>query len=125
MRNEDNIVDWRSTGRRKARRELYNSYVPFKCADCGKTSKSPPKDAPPWFEEIWPEENRVLDYSLQADHESKDLTLNDISQLNWRCAPCHKLRDNQTEKGKSTVEANDYFGTKEKNDFPTMGEGYF
>jgi phage FluMu protein Com len=104
MKNEDNIKDWRSTGRRKARKALFNAYVEFKCCDCGKTSIEPPKDAPPWFEEIWPEENRVLDYSLQADHESKDMQFNDVSELNWRCASCHKLHDSQTEKGTSTIQ---------------------
>lgn len=103
MKNEDNIKDLRSTGRRKARRALFKAFVEFKCADCGKTSIVPPKDAPPWFEEIWPEEQRVLDYSLQADHETKNLLSNDEADLSWRCASCHKLRDMQTEKGQSTT----------------------
>lgn len=109
MKDEDRILDWRSTGRRKARRELYLNYVPFMCVDCGRTSKEPPKDAPTWFDEIWPEENRVLDYSLQADHESKDWTNNDVNFLNWRCAPCHKEHDKQTGIGESTVEETNYF----------------
>ncbi len=70
---------------------------------CGKTSIEPPKDAPRYFEEIWPEENRVLKNSLQADHESKDLEANDIQYVNWRCSSCHKLQDNETEKGEATV----------------------
>jgi hypothetical protein len=44
----------------------------------------------------------VLDYSLQADHETKDVTNNDINELAWRCAGCHKLHDNKTGKGEST-----------------------
>jgi hypothetical protein len=102
MKDESRIKDWRSTGRRKARKELYANYVPFKCVDCGVTSKFPPMDAPMWFEEIWPEERRELDYSLQADHETKDVTNNDINELAWRCAGCHKLHDNKTAKGEST-----------------------
>lgn len=102
MRDESRILDWRSTGRRKARKELFANYVPFQCVDCGVTSKQPPKDAPKWFEEIWPEENRTLDYSLQADHESKDVTNNDINELAWRCSGCHKKHDNKTGKGEST-----------------------
>lgn len=107
MKDESRIKDWRSTGRRKARKELFANYVPFMCVgteehDCGKTSKKPPMDAPPWFEELWPEENRVLDYSLQADHETKDVTNNDINELAWRCAACHKEHDIKTEKGVST-----------------------
>lgn len=117
MKDESRIVDWRSTGRRKARRELYKAYVEYKCVGyikdgrnipCGKTSKEPPKDAPSWFDEIWPEDNRVLDYQLQADHESKDLTANTVEFLNWRCAPCHKMQDKQTSKGQATVTI-DYF----------------
>lgn len=106
MKNEDHIQDWRSTGRRKARRQLFISHVPFECKDCGRTSMEPPKDAPSWFDEIWPEANRVLDYSLQADHESKDLTNNDESVLAWRCALCHKASDSKTEKGQSTINTN-------------------
>lgn len=104
MKNEDNILDWRSTGRRKARKALFNSYTPYRCFDCHKTVKEPPKDAPPWFEEIWPEENRSLDSQLQADHETKDLTQNDEELLNWRCPSCHKLRDSRTEVGESTID---------------------
>lgn len=103
-KDESKILDWRSTGRRKARRELYNSRNPFKCVDCGVTTKEPPKDAPSFFEEIWPEERRELDYSLQADHETKDYQVNDLEHLNWRCQPCHKLHDSQTSVGESTVE---------------------
>ena len=104
MKDESGIKDWRSTGRLKARKELFANYVPFACIDCGRTSKFPPKDAPKWFEELWPEENRVLDYSLQADHETKDLQNNDVNELAWRCAPCHKEHDNKTAKGESTKE---------------------
>ena len=103
MKNEAHIRDWRSTGRRKARKELFASHVPFKCSICGKTSIEPPKDAPPWFDEIWPTDNRCLDYSLQADNETKDLTNNDVSVLSWKCAPCHKESDSQTEKGETTI----------------------
>ena len=108
MKDEDKIQDWRSTGRRKARRELYINYVPYCCADCGVTTIEPPKDAPIWFEDIWPEENRTLGYSLQADHETKDYTINTIEFLNWRCQPCHKKHDALTVKGESTV-TEDYF----------------
>lgn len=111
-KNDERIIDWRSTGRRKARRALFNAYEPFSCVGynkdgvhhlCGKTSKEPPKDAPVWFDEIWPLENRVLDYSLQADHLTKDLTENDVAFLGWRCASCHRLSDAQTLKGETTV----------------------
>lgn len=117
MKDESKIKDWRSTGRRKARKVLFESYRPFVCVGyilngtqyhCGKTTIEPPKDAPSWFDEIWPEENRVLS-QLQADHESKDVTSNDEEFLNWRCPSCHKKQDQQTEKGQATVTI-DYWG---------------
>lgn len=101
MKNEENILDIRSTGRRRARKALFNAHEPYVCADCGLTVTEPPKDAPPWFDELWPEEGRVLSM-LQADHEDKDLSFNDESGLNWRCPSCHKKRDQQTGKGEST-----------------------
>jgi len=107
------MKDVRSTGRRRARKTLFEAYVPFKCAgydspvghvDCGKTSMEPPKDAPSWFEEIWPEENRVLTSSLQADHVTKDLTINEVEFLEWRCVSCHKMQDKQTAVGESQID---------------------
>lgn len=109
MVSNKQMKDVRSTGRRRARKALFEAYVPFKCVGyknhpCGKTVITPPKDAPSWFDEIWPEENRVLTSSLQADHESKDLENNDIQFLNWRCASCHKKQDNSSDKGIATVQ---------------------
>lgn len=102
MAKDSSIQDWRSTGRRKARRALFNARVTFKCVDCGRTTTEPPKDAPVFFDEIWPAKGRVLSpRSLQADHESKDLQNNAVEDLNWRCASCHKLADSKTSKGTS------------------------
>lgn len=120
MARDENIIDWRSTGRRKARRALFAARVDFKCVgytdesgtyhSCGKTTYSPPKDAPSWFDELWPTERRVLSpQALQADHESKDLQDNDVEDLNWRCSSCHKLADAQTDKGESRI-VNDISG---------------
>jgi hypothetical protein len=108
-KNEDNIKDWRSTGRRKARRTLYKNYISYECIDCGVTSRTPPKDAPRNFHDLWPivvklAEGKVIDAQLQADHETKDLTDNDLDFINWRCPVCHKKRDSQTEKGETTRE---------------------
>src|SRR5215510_473934 len=102
MNLESRTGDYSSTGRRKARRELYKAFVPYQCVDCGKTSKEPPKDAPNYFDEIWPEENRVLDSQLQADHESKDYTNNELDYINWRCVSCHQKIDRTTAKGEPT-----------------------
>ncbi len=115
MARDESIVDWRSTGRRKARRALFQARIDFKCVGytdergnyrpCGKTTHTPPKDAPSFFDEIWPSDNRILSpQSLQADHESKDLQDNDVEDLNWRCASCHKHADKQTSKGESRIE---------------------
>ena len=100
MASDDKIIDWRSTGRRKARRTLYNQNMEFKCQDCNKTTKEPPKDAPKHFEDLWPLEKRVLNSrSLQADHVDKDVTNNAIENVTWRCASCHKLADMQSDVG--------------------------
>lgn len=108
-KNEDRIIDWRSTGRRKARRELYANYVPYECTDCQISTTKPPMDAPKHFEEIWPEGNRTLESQLQADHEDKNVQNNDIRNLKWRCPSHHKLHDNLSEKGQSTVAKESYF----------------
>lgn len=101
-KDESKIQDWRSTGRRRARKELFKSHISFECADCGKTTKEPPKDAPRWFEEIWPETLRVL-AKLEANHTTKDVTVNDVAFLEWLCPSCHKKKDSQTGVGESTV----------------------
>jgi hypothetical protein len=103
VKNEENIKDWRSTGRRKARKELFRSYTVFECDTCKQTSNKPPQDAPPWFEEIWGE-HRTLTSQLQAQHQTKDVTNNDLSVLKWLCPSCHKLEDQETEKGVSTID---------------------
>ena len=120
MASNREMLDPRSTGRRRARKELFDNYVDFACIDCGKTSKEPPKDAPKHFDEIWPEENRVLNHSLQADHETKDMESNDISVINWRCASCHKLHDLQTEAGTSTVNTSVWGDEAATDSQPTM-----
>lgn len=102
MVSNKDVKDIRSTGRRRARRALFESYKLYKCVDCGITTTEPPKDAPGWFDELWPQENRRLKSQLQADHETKDLTINDEAFLNWRCPSCHKIQDNKTDKGEAT-----------------------
>jgi hypothetical protein len=104
MKNEDNILDWRSTGRRKARRALYASFQEYKCFDCGKSTVEPPKDAPTWFDEIWPEEERVLTSQLQANHLTKDLKVNTEEYLEWLCPSCHKIKDSKTGVGETTID---------------------
>lgn len=114
--NTNQVQDWRSTGRKRGRRILYETRREFKCigvpelgVECGKTVVEPPPDAPSWFEDIWPEEMRVLTSTLQVDHLSKDYTDNDPANLEWACASCHRLSDNLTEPGVSK-ERTDYSG---------------
>ena len=112
--NTDNVKDWRSTGRKRGRKILYETRRAFQCVGwgeywCGKTTEFPPPDAPAWFEDIWPEDDRVLT-QLQVDHESKDYTDNDPANLNWRCPSCHRFADNTTGKGESrTGDQSGYF----------------
>jgi len=121
-KDESRIKDWRSTGRRKGRRELYSHHVPYVCVGyitpegtqvkCGKTVLEPPKDAPKWFDEIWPEDGeevlidgfmitvrRCLTSQLEIDHETKDFTDNTLEHLNFRCSKHHKAADRQTARG--------------------------
>jgi hypothetical protein len=108
-KDKSKILDWRSTGRRNARRELFKNRVEYKCEYCGVTTKEPPADAPKWFEDIWPEERRELDYQLQANHKTKDLTDNTLEFIEWACQPCHKKVDSQTGLGESTIETGDFW----------------
>jgi len=96
-KSDVDILDWRSTGRRRARRTLFESRIDFVCIDCQHTVSIPPKDAPKWFDEIWPESNRDCS-QLQADHTTKDYTINDVDDLCWRCPSCHKIADQATAK---------------------------
>lgn len=108
-KNDDNIKDWRSTGRRRGRRVLYAAYEPYCCAKCKATVIEPPKDAPDWFDELWPEKPRILESQLQVQHKTKDLQDNTEEFLEWLCPSCHKLEDLQTDVGVSVVEKKSYF----------------
>ena len=112
----DNIKDWRSTGRKRGRRALYEAKRPFVCAGvealsitCSKTTKQRPTDAPDFFYELWPLKNRVLN-ALQVDHINKDFTDNDPSNLVWRCPSCHRLADNMSGVGESQIDSGDWTG---------------
>jgi len=100
------VVDWRSTGRKRLRKALFEEEVPYKCNQCGRTSVKPPPDAPPYFEDIWPEEKRVLAYSLQANHINKDITDNDPANGEWLCALCHKALDSMSAVGE--IDSSEY-----------------
>lgn len=99
MKDETKIKDWRSTGRRIGRRVLFKSYIEYRCDNCHRTVIEPPKDAPSWFEEIWPEDNRELTSQLQVQHISKDPSNNSLEEIKWLCPSCHKLEDSTTDVG--------------------------
>lgn len=106
-KDSERIKDWRSTGRRRGRNILYRAYVSYECIECGVTSNEPPKDAPSWFADIWPVEEKArqgqtIDSQLQVDHETKDLQDEFEDNLNWRCPTHHKLHDLLSERGEST-----------------------
>lgn len=110
MKNEDLIKDWRSTGRRRARRVLFASNREFKCEQCKRTTTEPPKDAPDNFDELWPLELRVLTpQSIQAQHKTKDVRDNDEEFLSWMCSRCHKLEDLSTNIGVSVLERKTFY----------------
>jgi len=133
MKDESKILDWRSTGRRKGRRTLYNARTSYHCVGyrledgtrikCRKTSKEPPKDAPHFFEDIWPAENRVLDSQLQADHQDKNYRNNDLENLEWKCVSCHRIDDSKTEKGVAQVSIS-YWPEQEDYSIPIQ-EGFW
>lgn len=98
--------DLRSTGRKRARKVIFETRRPWECRICKKSTINPPPDAPEWFDEMWPEGNRVLEstYSLQVQHINKQLMDVDPVNLEVLCASCHKLEDSQTSKGVSLIE---------------------
>lgn len=95
--------DVRSTGRKRGRAVLFRSLRPYRCDICKRTSTKPPPEIRrrEFLEFNWPEENRVLNYSLQVNHINKILIDNDPANLQWLCARCHKLLDGLTEAGES------------------------
>ena len=99
VKDESKIIDWRSTGRRIGRRALYAAHVDYECDTCKRTTIEPPKDAPKWFEDIWPVERRELESQLQVQHMEKDPSINDLAFIKWLCPSCHKNEDLTTEKG--------------------------
>jgi len=107
VKQRKRIIDMRSTGRKRGRATLFREWVPFVCNGwCERTSVKPPPDAPEWFEELWTEEKRELNYSLQVNHINKDISDNDPANLEWLCADCHKLKDSQT--GVGEIDRSEY-----------------
>jgi ribosomal protein L37AE/L43A len=94
--------DPRSTQRKRARALLFRLRIPYICADCGKSPKLRPGDAPKDLE-LAPRYLRTVS-GLQANHINKDIMDNDLANLEWLCPSCHKLKDKQTAKGVSLKE---------------------
>jgi hypothetical protein len=92
-------VDPRSTQRKRARRLLFKSGRPYICERCGKSPKLLPPDAPKSLD-LAPVGKRLVK-QLEANHKSKNIMDNDLSNLQWLCSSCHKLTDNKVTKGKA------------------------
>jgi hypothetical protein len=105
-RQRKNVIDWRSTGRKRLRRALFDEEVPYECDVCGRSSIERPPDAPENFDDFWPDGKRVLEYSLQANHINKDVTDCDPANGQWLCALCHKYLDSQT--GVGEIDSSEY-----------------
>lgn len=110
---KNNIKDPRSTGRKRARRTLFNTKRLYACQICGITSRLRPPEAPNNFEEFWPLESGLSEATLlktttksalQANHINKNVLDNDPANLEWLCPPCHKKKDLTTSVGESVIE---------------------
>jgi hypothetical protein len=102
--------DARSTGRKRGRQSLFRSGRAYRCADCWKKGvltapRTLPPDCPKSFTNFAP---GILNHTLQCNHINKNVLDNDTVNLEWLCATCHKLKDQQTSKGVSTID--DEFG---------------
>lgn len=88
MQNRDEVLDPRSTGRKRARKVLFETERPFKCERCG----SVPDGVSDAGEII---DVTKLDRSnnLDANHKNKDWLDNDPANLEWLCRVCHRKSD--------------------------------
>lgn len=113
MKADEDIEDWRSTGRKRGRAVLERSGRGYWCRSndegtfdtdlitlptgrqvevgCG---RSPTDENAPGG--LYPNMG-----ALQVNHINKDITDNDEVNLEWVCPSCHKDIDSQTEKGES------------------------
>lgn len=95
-KDDERIKDWRSTGRKRARRILLalveageREYV---CEECRHVPSIP-----------YTETSRSGDF-LDANHKNKDWKDNDPANLEFLCRDCHYKKDRSTAKGVSVVE---------------------
>jgi hypothetical protein len=104
----DEVLDPRSTGRKRGRKTLEREGFPYWCAStrdgdvnsryvrgllvgCGRSPSA--EDAPGG---VYPNMG-----ALQVQHKNKNVMDNDPANLEWLCSSCHKVEDSQTEKGVS------------------------
>lgn len=99
--------DLRSTGRRRARKALFDSGITFECAHCGAVPQVMPKDFPRKNPPPLGRSSKTCT-RLEAQHKNKDMSDNDVGNLEFLCPSCHKNADKVTAKGVSTVQ--DQFG---------------
>lgn len=109
-------LDPRSTQRKRARKVMFNTGVPYICGSpnfdttesCGRSPKELPKDAPKTLELAHPDK-QFVSVGLQVNHINKNIMDNDPANLQYLCASCHKVKDSKTEKGVS-IKGNDEHG---------------
>lgn len=107
--SEAEPLDPRSTQRKRARKILFREEIPYICGAphyregayfCKHSPTKLPENAPQTLE-LAPVGMRIDGLALQANHISKDIMDNDLVNLEWLCASCHKLEDSKTGKGVS------------------------
>lgn len=112
-------LDARSTGRKRARKVLFESGRPFICAGCD------------WVPEGVSPKGEILDpvkltrsNNLDANHINKNILDNDPANLEWLCRTCHREKDRATDKGVPPVE-DDLYGEDFFIDFEDLEENDF
>lgn len=103
MKSNDDVKDPRSTGRKRARKVLFETGRPFLCEHCGYIPDGVNEQG-----EIVDPQALTRSNNLDANHKNKNILDNDPSNLEWVCRDCHYKLDRATEKGVSGVEDDQY-----------------
>ena len=102
MKDDEDILDARSTGRKRLRKVLLNlvkaGELEYCCNNCGYVPSIP-----------WNVPSRSGDI-LDANHKNKNWLDCDPVNGEFLCRPCHYEKDRATEKGVAKEEYNDPYG---------------